>query len=67
MGPSNESLALADYLIAKLGLQVDRITLAYAIMDHVEVEYAEDLGWQDRALAAESALAATGKQQVGEE
>lgn len=43
MGPSTESLALADYLISKLGLQVDRISLAYAIMDHVEVEYADEL------------------------
>lgn len=43
MGPSTESLALADYLISKLGLQVDRISLAYAIMDHVEVEYAVEL------------------------
>ncbi|OBU59223.1 hypothetical protein [Stenotrophomonas maltophilia] len=43
MGPSTESLALADFLISKLGLQVDRISLAYAIMDHVEVEYADEL------------------------
>lgn len=43
MGPSAESLALADFLISKLGLQIDRISLAYAIMDHVEVEYADEL------------------------
>lgn len=56
MGPSTESLALADYLISKLGLQVDRISLAYAIMDHVEVEYAVELaqpspGGQDAPFA----------------
>ncbi|HEL4660805.1 TPA: hypothetical protein UN036_000081 [Stenotrophomonas maltophilia] len=64
MGPSTESLALADFLISKLGLQVDRISLAYAIMDHVEVEYSEELSYEDRIAELEAALAA--RQPVGE-
>lgn len=58
MGPSTESLALADFLISKLGLQVDRISLAYAIMDHVEIEYSEELSYEDRIAELEAALAA---------
>ncbi|WP_343649407.1 hypothetical protein [Stenotrophomonas sp.] len=42
MGPSDESLALADDLIAQFGLTADRIQLAYAIMRHGEVEFADD-------------------------
>lgn len=64
MGPSTESLALADFLISKLGLQVDRISLAYAIMDHVEIEYSEELSYEDRIAELEAALAA--RQPVGE-
>lgn len=33
MGPSKEALALADFLIARHGLEVDRYQLAYTIMD----------------------------------
>lgn len=58
MGPSDESLALADFLISKLGLQIDRINLAYAIMDHVEVDYAEELRYEDEISDLRSALAA---------
>jgi hypothetical protein len=36
MGPTQEALALADFLIAKYGLKLDRYALAYAIMDHEE-------------------------------
>jgi hypothetical protein len=42
MGPSDESLALADALISQFGFTADRIQLAYAIMRHVEVEFADD-------------------------
>lgn len=46
MGPSTESLALADFLISQLGLTADRIQLAYAIMRHMEVELAAALSAQ---------------------
>lgn len=39
MGPAAEAMALADYLIAKFGLSVDRYELAYAIMSHEEAAY----------------------------
>ena len=34
MGPTKESLALADALIAEYGLTVSRHDLAYSIMHH---------------------------------
>lgn len=36
MGPDEDALDLADHLIAKLGLTVDRIELGYAIMGWAE-------------------------------
>lgn len=49
MGPTPEALALADYLIAKLGLSVDRIALAYACMEHVELAFGAELDADDAA------------------
>lgn len=36
MGPTQEALALADFLISRYGLTADRYQLAYAIMEHEE-------------------------------
>ncbi len=46
MGPTREALALADFLISKYGLTVDRYALAYAIMEHEK--YAKPQDDQDR-------------------
>ena len=39
MGPTEEALALADFLIADFGPSLDRHSLAYAIMEHEEAAY----------------------------
>lgn len=49
MGPTPEALALADYLIANLGLTVDRIALAYACMTHIEEAFGAELDAEDAA------------------
>lgn len=36
MGPTQEALALADFLIARYGFSQDRYSLAYSIMEHEE-------------------------------
>lgn len=49
MGPTPEALAMADYLIEKLGLTIDRIALAYACMTHVEEAFGAELDAEDAA------------------
>ncbi len=38
MGPTEEALSLADFLIAEFNLAVDRYVFAYAIMGWIERE-----------------------------
>lgn len=42
MGPSEEALRLADFLIRECGLTVDRITLGYAVMAWCDEEEKND-------------------------
>lgn len=61
MGPTQEALALADFLIAKHGFKVDRYSLAYAIMEHEEAairaedeHQPRDAGQRARELLADA-------------
>lgn len=55
MGPTPEALALADFLIGRFGLTVDRYLLAYALMEHIEREFGAELDAEDAATPQPSA------------
>lgn len=47
MGPTQEAVALADFLISRFGLTIDRYLLAYATMEYIELEFGAELDAED--------------------